>query len=248
MAAACCGTRYALPGYVSMNFSAFEYWTDGWREGSLIPNDEGLRQCKCGRFVLLGALVDIDLVDASELSRPVHVPNEMLRACIAQADSEDGSEEVELAARFTYWRALNHPYRQRYREHRDAEEAVIKAAWQATNPDRRTWWDRLRGQPAPRYKRMPSDPLTYPAFEPTDEQLSNMERLSGILKGRLSAPRPRGASILAANLAELYREQGRFGEAVLVMAGIESKRPDVTLELIAKLIREKQPAPIRYRI
>jgi hypothetical protein len=31
-----------------MNFSAFEYWKDGWRVQSPMPNDEGLRRCKCG--------------------------------------------------------------------------------------------------------------------------------------------------------------------------------------------------------
>jgi hypothetical protein len=48
-----CGAQYALPNYVSMNFSAFEFWTDGWREHSPMPNDEGLRICQCGQFVLL---------------------------------------------------------------------------------------------------------------------------------------------------------------------------------------------------
>ena len=57
VAAPCCGARYAAPRYVSMNFMAFEYWTDGWRDGSLMPNDEGLRRCKCGRFVLMRDLV-----------------------------------------------------------------------------------------------------------------------------------------------------------------------------------------------
>ncbi len=43
VAAPCCGARYAVPRYVSMNFMAFEYWTDGWCDGSLMPNDQVLR-------------------------------------------------------------------------------------------------------------------------------------------------------------------------------------------------------------
>jgi len=41
VAAPCCGARYAVPRYLSVNFMASRYWTDGWREGSLMPNDEG---------------------------------------------------------------------------------------------------------------------------------------------------------------------------------------------------------------
>ena len=53
VAAPCCGAQYALPNYMSMNFSAFAFWTDAWRDGSLMPNDEGLRRCACGQFFLL---------------------------------------------------------------------------------------------------------------------------------------------------------------------------------------------------
>ena len=38
LAAPCCGARYAYPNYTSMNFMAWAYWTDGWRDRSLMPN------------------------------------------------------------------------------------------------------------------------------------------------------------------------------------------------------------------
>jgi hypothetical protein len=44
---------------------------------------------------------------------------------IAQADSP----ALELAARTDYWLQLNHAYRDRYRAHRDAEDAATQAAW-----------------------------------------------------------------------------------------------------------------------
>ncbi len=131
LAAPCCGARYAFPRYVSMNFSAFEYWTDGWRDGSLMPNDEGRRHCNCGRFVLLKDFVEIATAETSDLPRMNHVPDDPLPECIANADSED----LEAAARLGHWRHLNHSYRDRYRQHRDAEEAATKAAWEATNPE-----------------------------------------------------------------------------------------------------------------
>lgn len=240
VAARCCGARYAIPRYLSMNFTSAEHWTDGWREQSLMPNDEGLRRCRCGRFVLLRELVRIEPAEPGDLPSLEHVPDEMVPTCIAQADGE----EVELAARLTYWRFLNHPYRRRYREHRAAEEAATRTAWEAAHPDRRTWWDRLLRRPAPRYRRPPGSPLTHPSFEPTDEQGRNMERLTRILEARRAASLPGRES----SLAELYREQARFEEAALVMAGIESERSDVTLDLMADLISRKETAPIRYRL
>ena len=86
--------------------------------------------------------------------------------------------------------------------------------------------------------------MTYPPFERTDEQLRNMQRLSEILQAWRAASR-QGYSL---DLAELYREQGRFEEAALVMASNESKRPDVTIKLMNDLISEKESAPIRYRV
>ena len=130
MAAQCCGARYAFPNYVSMNFSAFEYWTDGWREFSPMPNDEGLRRCRCGQFVLRKNMAEVEVADSSDLPRMNRVPPELLPECIAEANSEG----LEVAARLEYWRYLNHSYRAQYRQHRDAEEAVTQASWVAANP------------------------------------------------------------------------------------------------------------------
>ncbi len=241
IAAPCCGARYAAPRYVSMNSMAFEYWTDGWRDGSLMPNDEGLRHCKCGRFVLMKDLVQIETAETSDLPHIEYVPDELLPECIATAESED----LEVAARLEYWRHLNHPYRQKYRQHREAEEAATKAACEAANPDRRTWWDRLLRRKAPSYSRPPGSPFSYPTFEPTDEQLQNVRRLSRILLSWGSESR-RGYDSLT--LAELYREQGRFDEAEVIILAIDEEEEGVTSNLIAKLIKEKQMALTRYRM
>ncbi len=241
VAAPCCGARYAAPRYVSMNFMAFEYWTDGWRDGSLMPNDEGLRRCKCGRFVLLKELIEFETAETSDLPHIDHVPDELLPECIAQADRE----ELEVAARLEYWRHLNHPYRLAYRQHRDAEEAATVAAWEAANPDRRTWWDKFCRRKAPRYSRQPDSPFTYPAFNVSDDQLQNMRRLSQILLAWDAASR-RGYNTIV--LAELYREQGRFDQAEAVILTLDKDEAGVTSNLITKLITEKQSAPMRSRM
>lgn len=223
-----------------MNFSAWEYWTDGWRDYSLMPNDEGLRRCQCGQFVLLKNMIDVEAADASDLPRIGHVPGAMLSECIANATSED----MELAARLEYWRYLNHPYRERYCQHRDAEEAATKAAWEKDNPDRRTWWDKLRGRTAPVYVRPPGSPFTYPEFEATEEQLQNMQRLGAILQER----RQETNSQRTLEIAELYREQGQFEEAESEIQTLIGDQQESQVKLIARLIEERQTAPIRYRM
>ena len=238
MASPCCGAQYSFPKYVSMNFMAFEYWTDGWRDGSLMPNDEGLRQCKCGQYALVREMLAVESADSSELPYMDRVSDEHLPECIIKA----ASEEVEVAARLGYWRHLNHPYRERYRQHRDAEEATTKATWETANPDRRNWWDKLRGRKAPIYSRPLGSPFTYPVFEATDEQIQNMQRLSEILQPLGAASRQGGTM----ELAELYREQGRFDEAERVIQTLDEREIGVTSNLITRLIKEKQSALMRY--
>ena len=242
LAAPCCGARYAYPNYTSMNFMAWAYWTDGWRDRSLMPNDEGLRRCTCGQFFLLQDMKAVEESDDAEgegLPFTMVVPDEQLPDCFDQAVSA----QVEVAARLGYWRYLNHGYRDDYVEHRDAEEAAIRAAWIANNPDRRTWWDHLLRRPAPRYSRPEGSPFTYPPYEPTPEQLANMERLCELMQP--SGPAPQGSAM---DLAELYREQGRFDEARAAMQAMDPKDLGVTGPLIARLIEEKERAPMRYEM
>ena len=240
VAAPCCGAQYALPNYMSMNFTAWAYWTDGWRDRSLMPNDEGLRRCTCGQFYLLMDMQAIERgagAENEDLPFTMTVPDEQLPECFTTTVSA----QVEVAARLGYWRYLNHDYRRAYVEHRDAEEAATRAAWIANNPDRRTGWDHLLRRPAPRYSRPEGSPFTYPPYEPTPEQLANMERLCELVQP--SGPAPHRNML---ELAELCREQGRFGEARAVLQSMEPKDLDITGRLIARLVDEKEQAPMRY--
>lgn len=71
-----------------------------------------------------------------------------------------------------------------------------------------------------------------------------MQRLSEILQEWGTAPR-RGYTM---ELAELYREQGRFDEAEHVILTLDEREVGVTSNLITRLIREKQSAPMRFRM
>lgn len=241
VAAPCCGARYSIPRYASMNFSAFEYWTDGWRELSPMPNDEGLRHCKCGQFVLLKNLVQVDANEGADLSYMNHVSADQLPDCIEKAVDE----EMEIAARLEYWRHLNHGYRDRYRQHREAEEAAIKAEWEAANPDKRSWWAKLRRVQPTSYLRPANGPFTYPQFQPTRDQLENMVRLTEVLTYWGDAS---GGGNYILQLAELYREQGLFHEAESMIQKVADDAVGVTSQLIARLIKERDTAPMRYRM
>ena len=72
-----------------------------------------------------------------------------------------------------------------------------------------------------------------------------MKRLSKVLLSWGSESR-RGYDSLT--LAELCREQSRFDEAELIILAIDKEEEGVTSNLIAKLLNEKQPAPMRYRM
>jgi len=241
LAAPCCGARYAEPRYLSMNFSAHAFWTDGWRDNSLMPNGTALRRCTCGRFILMSDLVEIGTDTDSDLPQVSEVPEEQLPECIKALTEVP----VEIAARLWYWRLLNHPYRHKYREHREAEEAATEAAWRAANPERKTLAS-LRWARKPRpYVRPRNSPFTYPPFEASNEQLENMARLTELLQAGGASHLPWGHEL---TLAELLREQGRFEEARASLAMISNDQNDYAHKLISKLIEEQEPAPMRYRV
>ncbi|CAN7343807.1 hypothetical protein LJR189_001833 [Acidovorax delafieldii] len=69
-----------------------------------------------------------------------------------------------------------------------------------------------------------------------------MERLCELLQP--SGPAP---CINALELAERYREQGCFEEAGAALQAMALKDFDITGRLIARLIQEKERAPMQYR-
>lgn len=234
----CCGKTYRTIRYRSMNFSAWEYWTDGYTGGGLMPNGFGLRQCLCGAFYLRSEMVDLGQVDESELENPSHVQAEDLPNAIAQARNV----QIEMAARLEYWQHLNHSYRESYRAHREAEEAATKAAWESANPDRRSLWQKLRKVPAPTYIRPNNSSFTYPSFEPSQEQQDNMRALIQLLN---NLDKRRG---YLHEIVELHRELGEFEKAANVFDEFEEEDQGTTSKLLARLVNDRETAPMRYRM
>lgn len=235
----CCGTVYSTPRYGSINLSARTYWTDGFKEGALIPHGHGLRHCKCGNYYLLSELVSISEGDIADVPRPAYVKPEDLPNAIASARNP----EIELAARLDYWQHLNHDYRDRYRTHRDSEEARTKAAWEAANPDQRTWWQRFRKKKrVPGYVPSPERPITYPKFKPSDQQRENMQCLLRLLRSEDLPIR------YEFEIAELHRELGQFDQAALTLSTIKMEDEGVAGQLLAQLVQAGVTAPVRYRL
>ncbi len=220
-----------------MNFSAFEYWTDGWSDGSLMPVGEGVRKCSCGDLFLTRECELVEIAESSEFQRPDFAGPDDFREHI----SKTSNQKLLLAMRLDLWRHLNHPYRTKYRTHRDNEEANLEAEWARSNPDLRTWWDKLRGRKAPSYQRPSGHPITFPYFDVLQEQLENMQALTELFLQRAAADRD---NLL---LAELLREQGRFDEAKRVISFVKSDWDETRRKIIWKSIERLEPMPIRFR-
>ena len=201
-----------------------------------MPSANGLRKCKCGNFFMLCELHKISQIDETEVPYPKHVASEELPEAIATAHTPI----IEQAARQEYWVHLNHPYRERYRAHRDAEEASTKAAWETANPDSRNWWQRFRRVPPPRYTPQQGSPFTFPPFEPTHKQRENMAALVDLMQSQDHPDR--------VILAELHRELGNFGEADCELKLLSGDELSSASRVIAELVNEKQSAPIRFRL
>ena len=236
----CCGKLYASPNYLSMNFSASGFWTDGWRDNSLMPNESGLRQCDCGAFVRLRDMIDIREEENSEIPRMKPIPGELLQDCIKQARDE----EMEVLARFAYWRHANHEYREIYKAHREAEELENKLNWDASQRKAQTWWKRALRLSTPKYERTATSRFTVPPFEPSDEQVANMTKLSEkLLTSQKLKPNSN-----ALNLAELYRELGRFEEAKFQISQIPEDEAGTTSKIISEHVDKQETALIRFRM
>ena len=236
----CCGKRYASPRYLSMNFMAYAFWTDGWRENSLMPNESGLRRCDCGAYVRLRNMIDISEEDQSDLPRLSHIPGHLLNDCIERAEDED----MEILARFAYWRHANHDYRETYKAHRDAEEEENKQIWDAAHRESQSWWQRTLRLSTPEYMRSANSRFTVPPFEPSNLQIENMAVLSTrLLAAQIANPRAH-----ASDLAELYREMGRFEEAQIQIRKIPSNETGNTSRVITEYIEKQETAPIRFRM
>jgi len=234
----CCGAIYATRRYKSMNFLAFEYWTDGYRKGSLMGNDRGLRKCKCGSYYLNNELQCIEQVNETDVELASKIPKNELPLVISSAKNS----RMELLARLDYWQELNHVYREQYRLHRDAEDAATKKLWEQLNPDKRSWWQRLKGVKPPVYCLTNERLFTFPPFSPTAEQCSNMHALIQLITDTNLV------DDYKIELAELHRELGNFAEATSILETLGENDLTSTGRQVLYMASKFESAPIRFQM
>jgi hypothetical protein len=223
------------------------YWTDGAKEHGLMPSGGGLRKCKCGEFYLMREATPLGLV-----AQPETPHTEFVDAADLADATQSPRKAVELVARRQYWMHLNDPYREFYRAHRQAEDQAAQeqwdANWHADNPDQRSAWikvtDRLLRKKPEAPPPMDTRPFSAPPYKPSGLQVQNMERLLELILEKTHEPY--GPDML--EVAELYRELGRFEEASDALNQCPADDIGVPEKLIGSLIRQSQRAPIRYRI
>jgi hypothetical protein len=246
VASPCCRTLYSTPQYGSINLSAMGYWTDGAKEHGLMPGGGGLRKCKCGQFYLLREATSLGLEAGPETPHTEFVDT----ADLADA-TQSPRKAVEIVASRQYWMHLNDPYRELYRAHREAEDQAAQekwdADWHAANPDQRSVWrklvDRLLRKKPAAPPPMDTRPFSAPPYQPSELQVQNMERLLELILEKLHEPY--GPDML--EVAELYRELGRFVDAGDALKQCPVDDIGVPEKLMGRLINEGQRAPIRYR-
>ncbi len=174
-------------------------------------------------------------VSNSEAPYPFLVELEHLPTAIAQARTR----EIEFAARLDYWQYLNHPYRNRYREHREAEEKTTQTSWERAHPDQRTWWQKLRMmERTPLYKPMVDRSITFPEFVASPVQRENMLALLGLIEAF--------GKRHVFEKVELNRELGHFDYARIVLNEIHQNVAPSLYSVSKMLIDQCQSAPARY--
>ena len=233
--APCCGRHYASPRFLSICIDLSNTWSDGWHEdGHIWGNVEGLCECSCGHYLVRHRdLVHIGKAENTNLPYLEPIEAHRLPKCI---EASRGTE-LERTARLVHWRFLNQHYRDTYNEQRMLHEARARFEWEQANPDRRSWWQRLRGHPAPVYRQARGDVFPQPPFKPTEHQIDNMRHLCFLLEQADCTDH----NLLT--LAEVQRELGRFKEAQMTLQQVGDAQQNELYARIFQLANDKNTAP-----
>lgn len=224
----CCGAVYSTPKYASINTSAYEYWTDGARLHSLMPTDGGLRRCRCGTYFLLNSTFRVGF----EIERVTQGAEFVKDADLEFLLSMELPSDVEIIVRRRYWRILNDPYRELYRDHRQKEDAK--------NINRKSFFSQLflRFSFIKQPKEEPLE-FTVPSFNTTKELTQNLERLLLLLENEVKKD--------YLEITEILRELSRFDEASKTLDKFSEEKNKVA-DLLKQLLARQDNAPYRYRL
>jgi hypothetical protein len=244
IASPCCKSLYKVVEYASMNFSVYANWTDGAKDGALMPNDGGLRVCRCGTAFLLRDAIRLEI----EVSPDTPFPPKPADADLPSVIQATPSSQIEATARRNYWRHLNDAYRVLYREHREKEDLKADAQWRddyfACLPFLPRVIHKLLRSDPPWDCPKPERPFTVPPYKPTTEQTENMARLLALILNESD----QSCKADQLEVAELHRELGHFEAAADALSSCNEDHQQVTKKVIGEQIELRFAAPIRYRV
>lgn len=250
----CCGRSYGTTAYASINYSAWEYWTDGQDYMGLAPPMDGLRGCSCGSFFLLERTQQIGFVPRRRFNHPNHnvIPlmqrlsertSQWMRAMFGLKD--DPASARRAASSELLPDDDKEPEVPEYAPPVRNEDLRRVIALSVDDPvmqaiARARLWRHLNDPYREVYrKHRDGGAQDFPAFEPTDEQAANMRALLNLLQQQ------EGASRL--EKAELLRELGDLDAARAMLGEVSPESPYIA-RVIQECLNENFNGPARYRL
>jgi len=243
--APCCEAEYRTNIYRSINFTAYEYWTDGQNVDSLFPSDGGLRLCTCGQYFLLQNCEHLSVIPEAKPIAPKgwqEVKNNWWDRLLLRPSRDeimrnfDTRSEEEITASLK-----NMPIEAQVVSELDLPIVIEKCGGKREiliEARRRLW--RSMNDPFRKVYRAHKEisPKTYPSYEATYEQKENMLKLAYLLEESYS---PNWLEV-----SELCREVGDMGAAKEALK-LSSKSEKNLIDVIGGLIAMNYSGPVRYR-
>jgi hypothetical protein len=248
----CCGALMSTPSYSSLNFSAWEFWTDGYNDYRLAPDFQELRRCLCGDCFLIGAATHVETIRTPKPRAPVgwesrrenwwtRLGGHETRDQIIERYDIRSAEEIEAEQKSippSPGYVANSELRGLI-DSNPADSRIMEAA-------RRLYWRYLNDPAREEYRKYrethkevdaTGDSATFPVFLPTAEQKQNMEALVKLLETRDKSN--------YLELAELYRELGDLEAATRALSCFAGDQDRLHF-VIDKLVSLKVRGPVRF--
>jgi hypothetical protein len=248
----CCGRKYATTAYASINFMAWEHWTDGQDHMGLAPPLDGLRHCSCGSYFLTGRAQRIGFIPKDRIERPA--PNvislserardrssKMLRAMFGIKEEPQTSSTSATQSQADDLEEQEVPENAPFVNEEEVNKVIAasRGDLEVQAVARRRLWRRLNDPYREIYrKHRDAGAENFPAFEPSPEQIYNMQSLLALLAHK------EDASMI--EMAELRRELGDPEGARAMLGEITAQSPPVA-QVILECINRGFSGPARYR-
>ncbi len=252
--APCCGAFLGTAAYASINFLAWEYWTDGYADGSLAPGGCGLRRCTCGRCFLIQSA---EVLKTIRYPKPMAPPgwdtrrDNWLTRFFGRESREDVLERYDIRSpREIELELGTMPPHPKHVYDSELEDVIASnmADIHILNTARRLYWRYLNSPFREEYRAFRAahtgevdadgNSATFPDYFPTDKQLHNMEQLVLFQEASVTPD--------WLELAELRRELGDFAGATAALRKLVGEKQRLHY-VVEKLVDRRVQGPVMYR-